>query len=162
MSQTPRSPEELLPYRTINQFLASRAGSVHAVSPADSALLALKSMSEKHVGLLVVLDRETLVGVISERDLGRRVTLAGRAMADTPVGDIMTRDVVTVTPADRFGDCLRLMDSHGIRHLPVVEGGGRVVGVISVRDLMREAVVHHEKVIRDLELERMTMFTSPA
>jgi len=160
MTQTPRSPEELLPYRTIRQFLASRAGGVHAVSPADTALLALKSMSEKHIGLLVVLDNETLVGVISERDFGRRVLLAGRAMADTPVGDIMTRDVVTVTPADRFGDCLRLMDRHGIRHLPVVDGGS-VVGVVSVRDLMREAVAHHEKVIRDLELERMTMFTSP-
>jgi len=160
MTQTPRSPEELLPYRTIRQFLASRAGSVHTASPTDSALLALKAMTEKHIGLLVVLDDGKLAGVISERDFGRRVILAGRAMADTPVGDIMTRDVVTVTPADRFGDCLRLMDLHGIRHLPVVEGG-RVVGVVSVRDLMREAVAHHEKVIRDLELERMTMFTSP-
>jgi hypothetical protein len=67
MSQTPRSPEELLPYRTIKQFLASRAGSVHAVIPVDSALLALKSMTERHIDRLVVLDREMLVGVISGR-----------------------------------------------------------------------------------------------
>jgi len=160
MPQTPRSPEELLPYRTIRQILATRPGNVHAVSPADSALLALKSMAEKHIGLLVVLDGAKLAGVLSERDFGRRVTLAGRAMADTPVGDIMTREVVTVTPADRFSDCIRLMDRHGIRHLPVVDDG-RVVGVVSVRDLMREAVAHHEKVIRDLELERMAMFNSP-
>jgi CBS domain-containing protein len=160
MPQTVRSPEELLPYRTIKQFLQSRAGVVHSVTPRDSALSALKSMAEKHIGLLVVIDEEKLAGVLSERDLGRRVTLAGRTMADTPVGDIMTRDVVTVTPADRFGDCLRLMDRHGFRHLPVVESG-LVVGVVSVRDLMREAVAHHEKVIRDLELERMAMFNSP-
>ena len=161
MPQTPRSPEELLPYRTIREILAVRMGSAHAASPADSALSALRAMAERHIGLLVVLDREQLVGVLSERDFGRRVTLAGLAMEDTPVGDIMTREVVTVTPAHRFGDCLQLMDRHGIRHLPVIDAG-RVVGVVSVRDLMREAVVHHEKVIRDLELERMAIFNSPA
>jgi CBS domain-containing protein len=89
------------------------------------------------------------------------VVLAGRTAKDTLVSDIMTREVVTVTLADRFADCLKLMDRHGIRHLPVVDGS-RVVGVVSVRDLMREAVAHHEKVIRDLELERMTIFNSPA
>ena len=156
-----KSPEELLPYRTIKQILAARPGGVHAASPADTALSALKSMAEKYIGFLVVLEGEKLVGVLSERDYGRKVVLAGRTTEDTLVGDIMTREVVTVTPADRFGDCLQRMDRHGIRHLPVVEGG-RVVGVVSVRDLMREAVAHHEKVIMKLELERMTIFNSAA
>ena len=161
MPQSLKALEELLPYRTIKQILAGRPGGVLAVGPEDTALSSLKSMAEKHVGFMVVLDGGRLVGVLSERDIGRKVVLAGRAAADTLVRDIMTRDVVTVTPADRFADCLRLMDRHGIRHLPVVEGG-RVVGVVSVRDLMREAVAHHEQVFRELERERMTMFISPA
>lgn len=161
MDHPMKTPEELLPYRTIKQILAARQGVVHAASPADTALSALKSMAEKYIGFLVVLEGQKLVGVISERDFGRKVVLAGRTAKDTLVSDIMTREVVTVTPADRFGDCLQLMDRHGIRHLPVVEGG-RVVGVVSVRDLMREAVAHHEKVIMDLELERLTIFNSAA
>jgi len=160
MDRSLKTPEELLPYRTLKQILAARPGGVHAASPADTALSALRSMAEKYIGFLVVLEGEKLVGVISERDFGRKVVLAGRTVKDTLVSEIMTREVVTVTFADRFADCLKLMDRHGIRHLPVVDGS-RVVGVVSVRDLMREAVAHHEKVIRDLELERMTIFNSP-
>ena len=73
----------------------------------------------------------------------------------------MTREVISVTPAQHFRDCVRLMDSHGIRHLPVVDGG-RVLGVISVRDLLREAVLHHEQVMREVERERLTVFNSAA
>jgi CBS domain-containing protein len=152
--------EELLPYRTIKQILAARPGDVHTASPTDTAVSALKSMAEKWVGFLVVLEGGKLVGVLSERDFGRKVVLAGRAVEDTLVSDIMTREIITVTPGHRFGDCLQLMERHGIRHLPVVDGG-RVVGVVSGRDLMREAIAHYKKVIKELELERMTIFNSP-
>jgi len=161
MDHAMKTPEELLPYRTIKQILAARPGGVHVASQTDTALSALKAMAEKYVGFLVVLEGQKLVGVLSERDFGRKVVLAGRTVEDTLVSDIMTREVVTVTPADRFGDCLQLMERHGIRHLPVVEGG-RVVGVVSGRDLMREAIGHYRKVIKELELERMTIFNSAA
>ena len=156
-----KTPGELLPYRTIKQILAARPGGVHVVGPADTALSALRIMAEHHVGLLVVFEAQKLVGVVSERDVGRKVILAGLAAGDALVGDIMTREVITVTPAERFFDCMQLMERHGIRHLPVIEGG-RVVGVVSGRDLMREAIAHYGKVIVDLERERMTMFISPA
>ncbi len=154
-----KSPEELLPYRTLKQILETRGGDVHAVSPGDTVLAALQLMAEKHVGFLVVLDGDKLVGVISERDYARKVVLAGRSSNDTLVREVMSRDVVTVAPANRFGDCIRLMDQKGIRHLPVIDGG-RVTGVLSVRDLLAEAVMHHEKVIMELERERLSMLQS--
>jgi CBS domain-containing protein len=73
----------------------------------------------------------------------------------------MVRNVVTVDLAHAFADCLRLMHQHSIRHLPVVDKG-KTVAVISIRDLLSEAVTHHAKVITELELERLTIFTSTA
>ncbi|MBK7955262.1 MAG: CBS domain-containing protein [Candidatus Accumulibacter sp.] len=118
-------------------------------------------MAEKHIGFLVVVDDGKLLGVLSERDYARKVVLAGRASHDTLVRDVMTRDVISVSPGDRCADCMRLMDQHGIRHLPVVDSG-RVVGVISIRDLLAEVVTHHERVIMELETERLMMLQSTA
>ena len=87
--------------------------------------------------------------------------LAGRPPETTQVADIMIRNVITVDPAKTFADCLKLMHVHGIRHLPVVENDNPIT-VISIRDLLAEAVEHHTKVIGELERERMTMLTSTA
>jgi CBS domain-containing protein len=118
-------------------------------------------MAEKNIGFLVVLDKGAIVGVLSERDCVRRVVLTGKSPEATLVADIMVRDVVTTNLEGTFVDCLRLMHAHGIRHLPVLDKD-KVVAVISVRDLLREAVEHHAKVISELERERMTMLTSTA
>ena len=82
--------------------------------------------------------------------------LAGKSPEATPVADIMVRDVVKVDIANTFSDCLRLMHPHGIRHLPVIENDVPIT-VISVRDLLTEAVAHHARIIGELESERMTM-----
>ena len=102
-----------------------------------------------------------MVGVLSERDCARRLVLAGKPAQTTPVADIMVREVVSVGLTHTFGDCLRLMHQHGIRHLPVTDTGS-VVAVVSIRDLMGEAVAHHAKIISELERERLTIFTSTA
>ena len=154
-----RRPEEILAYRSLKQMLKPRA--LWTVGPADSVLVAARIMAEKNIGFLVVLGNGKIVGVLSERDCIRRVVLAGKSAEDTPVADIMVREVVTADLKDTFADCMRLMHTHGIRHLPVLDNG-EVVGVISVRDLMREAVEHHTRVISELERERMTMLTSTA
>jgi CBS domain-containing protein len=122
-------------------------------------LAAVRIMDEKNIGFLVVLEKETIAGVVSERDCLRRVVLAGKLPEATAVGDIMVKNVVKVGIKDSFAECLRLMHAHRIRHLPVLEKG-RVVGVVSIRDLLREAVEHHAKIIGELERERMTMLTS--
>jgi len=156
-----KTPDEIVPFRTLTQMLDAKATGVYSVAPADTAHAALVAMAERRVGFLVVLEGDKLAGVLSERDYTRKLIPSGRSALEARVADLMTREVISVTPADRFRDCVKLMDAHGIRHLPVVDGG-RVLGVISVRDLLREAVSHHEKVMREVERERMTIFNSAA
>jgi len=151
-----KTPEQLLRYRSLLQIIADRPAIVHSVAPGDTVFTAVERMASANVGFLVVLDGGNLAGVVSERDYARKVILQGRASKDTAVRDIMTRDVVTVTADRTLPECMALMRDQGFRHLPVVEQA-RVVAVLSMRDLLREIVAHHERVIRDLELERMTM-----
>ena len=152
-----RRPEEILAYRSLKQILAAKPRSLWTVGPKDSALTAMRLMDEKNIGHVVVTEH----GVLSERDCVRRIVLAGKSPELTPVADIMVRDVIKVDLAKTFADCLKLMHLHGIRHLPVVENDTPIT-VISIRDLLAEAVEHHAKVISDLERERLTMLTSTA
>lgn len=156
-----RRPEEILAYRPLRQILGARPKELWAVGPADSALAALQIMADKDIGFLVVLDREAMVGVLSERDCAQRLVLAGKRAEATPVAELMVRDVVSVDPAQTFADCLRLMHRHRIRHLPVVDNG-KVVAVVSIRDLLGEAVAHPARIISELERERLTIFISTA
>jgi CBS domain-containing protein len=159
MFQSIRRPEEILAYRTLQQILVSKPKELWTVGPADPVLTALQRMADKDVNLIVVLDQRRLVGVVSERDCARRAVLAKKPLETTPVSDIMTREVVTVDFSHTYADCLRLMHQLGIRHLPVVDRGN-VIAVLSIRDLLREAVAHNAKIIAELELERLGMFTS--
>lgn len=159
MFETDTNTERLFPYRSIRQFITASPAEIYAVRPGDTVLSALKMLANNHLGLVVVLDGEHLVGVMSERDYARKVVLAGRRSEETTVDEIMSRDVVTTDLDAKFGDCMNLMNKHHIRHLPVLDGG-RIVRVISIMDVLREAVAHHEKVIMELERERMTIFNS--
>jgi CBS domain-containing protein len=156
-----RRPEEILALRQLKQILAGRPKALWAVKPGDNVLSAMRVMADKNIGLVVVMEGQTVVGVLSERDCVRRMVLAGRPAETTLVADIMVRDVIKADITQTFADCLKLMHQHAIRHLPVVENGVPV-GVISIRDLLAEAVAHHARVIGELERERMTMFTSMA
>jgi len=156
-----RRPEEILAYRSLQTIIASKPAAVWSVAPPDSIQAALQLMSDKDTGFLVVLDRGGLVGVLSERDCARRVALAGKSPAVTTVAEIMVRTVVTASLAFTFADCLKLMHDNKVRHLPVVDGS-KVVAVVSVRDLLSEAVAHHARIISELERERMMMLTSMA
>jgi signal-transduction protein with cAMP-binding, CBS, and nucleotidyltransferase domain len=156
-----RSPEQILAYRPLKQILAAKPKALWTIGARDSALSAMQLMADKNVGLLVVMEQRTIVGVLSERDCVRRLVLAGKPAEATSVADIMVRNVVKVDIANSFVDCLKLMHEHQIRHLPVMENDD-LVGVISVRDLLSEAVAHHARVISELERERLTMLTSTA
>jgi CBS domain-containing protein len=156
-----RRPEEILTYRSLKEIIAAKPSSLWTVGPKDNALTAMRLMAEKNIGVVVVMERGAIAGILSERDCVRRLVLAGKVPERTPVADIMVRDVITIDLAKTFADCLKLMHLHNVRHLPVVENG-RPITVISVRDLLAEAVQHHAKVIGELERERMTMFTSTA
>jgi CBS domain-containing protein len=150
-----KTPEQLLAYRPLKDLLAGKPQAVHSVRPTDMVLSALQLMAEHGIGFLVVLDGARLVGVLSERDYARKVILQNRSSKDTTVREIMTETVVTVTPGHTVPQCMALMDKHGFRHLPVVENGG-VIGVLSIRDLLKAMVAHHERLIRELETELVT------
>jgi len=156
-----RRPEEILAYRSLREILGAKPRSLWSVGPAESALSALQIMADKNIGFLVVLERDAIVGVLSERDCARRLVLERKTPETTPVRDLMVREVVIVDPTHTFGDCLRLMHQHGVRHLPVVERG-KAIAVVSIRDLLGEAVAHHAKIIAALERERLESFTSTA
>jgi CBS domain-containing protein len=161
MTQALRRPEEILAYRPLKQILGAKAKALWTVAPRDSALAAMRLMADKNIGLVVVMENRSIAGVLSERDCVRKLVLSGKSPEATAVAEIMVRDVVAADIGSTFADCLKLMHEHRIRHLPVIESGS-AIGVISIRDLLSEAVAHHVRVIGQLERERMTIFTSTA
>jgi len=135
---------------TVKQLLERKGRRVWSIRPDAPVLEALKLMAEHGVGALVVLEGERLAGVISERDYARKVILHGKSSSETPVREIMTERVVTVTPAQTVADCMAVMTEKHFRHLPVVEDG-RVVGVLSIGDLVKAVIAEQADTIRALE-----------
>jgi CBS domain-containing protein len=135
---------------TVRQLLDGKGRAIYSVGPEDPVLQAIKLMAERHVGALVVMKAEELLGIVSERDYARKVILMGRSSDDTPVKDIMTSQVVTVAPNQSLDDCMRLVTERRIRHLPVVEGG-KVVGTISIGDLVKAVIEDQQRTIEQLE-----------
>ena len=101
------------------------------------------------MGALIVVDDGKLVGVVSERDYTRKVALQGKNSKETPVAEIMTPNVITVSPTTGTRACMTLMSQKKIRHLPVVEGA-KVLGMISIRDIMDDIIADHEQTISQL------------
>ena len=97
---------------------------------------AIQLMADKNVGALPVVDSGQLVGMISERDYTRKVSLKGKSSKQTPVREIMTQEVVTVNAADSISECMRVMTDSRIRHLPVMEGQ-KMIGLVSLGDLVK-------------------------
>lgn len=135
---------------SVQQLLDQKPKAIYSVAPEDPVLVAIKKMAEHHVGALLVMSGERLVGIVSERDYARKVVLRGRSSEETRVEAIMTAKVVTVTPKQDAHDCMRLMTDMRIRHLPVLSGE-RVVGVLSIGDLVRAVIEEQERTIADLE-----------
>ena len=136
--------------KTVQQLLESKRYSVVSVAPSSTVLEALKVMAEKEIGAVIVIDNEHLVGIFSERDYARKVVLQGKASKDTPVREIMTDTVVCVRPEQTVDDCMNLMTDKRIRHLPVLEHK-KVIGVISIGDVVKEMLSEKEFVIKQLE-----------
>lgn len=135
---------------TIGSMTKSRSGQIWSVKPGSTVYEAIEIMAEKGVGALLVMEDGKLAGIISERDYARKVVLKGKLSRDTLVSEIMTSPVITVTPSHSIGQCMHIITENRIRHLPVVEGD-KVVGVLSIGDLVNWIITVQEETIRDLE-----------
>ncbi len=133
----------------LTQLLDLKGRAVHSVAPDAPVLEAIRTMAEKHVGALLVLEGGRLVGIVSERDYARKVVLKGRSSTNTPVRDIMSAPVLTIGPEGTVDDAMRLMTDHRIRHLPVVRES-TVLGVVSIGDLVKSVIEEQRHTIEDL------------
>jgi len=136
--------------RTVRQLLATKPPRIITIGPEAPVIDALRLMAEHEIGALPVLDGHTLVGILSERDYARKVVLLGRASKDTPVRDIMTSPVRTVTPDETIEHCMQLVTDRRIRHLPVLEEG-RLIGVLSIGDLVKSVIEEQQQTLEQLE-----------
>ena len=134
---------------TVASVLRHKGSQVWSIGPDASVYDAIALMAGKGVGALLVIDRASLVGILSERDYARKVILQGRASKDTRVADIMTTPVISVTPAHTVHQCMEMVTANRIRHLPVVDAG-KVVGIVTIGDLVRKIVATHEETIHHL------------
>ncbi len=136
--------------RSVDQILKTKGTDLHAVGPDEPVLAALRKMAEKHCGALAVMRGSSLVGIFSERDYARKVVLLGRSSADTPISQVMTSPVTTVHREATVNACMELMSAGRFRHLPVVDGD-RVVGMLSIGDLVKAVIDDQRHQIEDLE-----------
>ena len=134
----------------VKDILELKGPSVWSVEPGASVFEAMKLMANKGVGALMVIDREKVAGVISERDYARKVILEGRSSRTTAVREIMTSHVLYAEPEQTIEQCMAVMTDKHVRHLPVMEGE-RLVGVISIGDLVKSIISEQKFIIEQLE-----------
>ena len=134
----------------MTSMLQTKGNRVHAISPEAAVFEALERMAAYDVGALMVMRGDQLVGIFSERDYARKIILMGRISKDTLVGEVMTDNLITVTPETTLAECMNLMSVNRVRHLPVLEGG-QLVGVVSIGDVVKAIMTEQEFMIAELE-----------
>ncbi len=135
---------------SVGSVLAHKGFAVWSIAPNSMVFDAIQLMADKNVGALPVVDNDQLVGMISERDYTRKVSLKDKSSKDTPVREIMTQEVVTVNVADTITECMRVMTDSRIRHLPVMEGK-KMIGLVSLGDLVKWVISAQAATIDALE-----------
>ncbi len=136
--------------KPVLELLKKRNSALFHVSPDVMVFDGLKLLATHSVGAMVVLEQSRLVGVFSERDYTRKVALQGKNSRETPIADIMTRNVITVPSNARTKECMLLMSQNKIRHLPVMDGS-KVLALLSIRDIMDDIIADHEQTITHLQ-----------
>ena len=134
----------------VRQVLQNKGYDVWSVSPDTTTYEALRMLDDKDIGALMVLDGERMVGIISERDFARRIARRGACHLEAPVKEFMTRNVYVVSPEQTIEECMVIMTQKHFRHLPVIEEG-KLVGIISIGDVVSEVIKNQEDTIHNLE-----------
>lgn len=137
--------------RKVAGILDEKGSGVWSVSPSDTVLSALETMAEHNIGAVLVLDGDALRGILTERDYARKVKLAALGSGDTPVADVMTTHVYTVAPGTSVAECMELMTDRRVRHLPVLDDDGRLIGMVSIGDVVKAMMAQQRDLIANLE-----------
>jgi CBS domain-containing protein len=135
---------------TISAILDRKGTAIWSIPPDTTVFDAIHLMADKNVGALLVMSGDKLVGVVSERDYTRKIALKGKSSRDTAVREIISTPVISATPSHTVEECMRLMTSHRVRHLPVLEGE-KLVGVVSIGDLVNWIISAQSEAIHQLE-----------
>jgi CBS domain-containing protein len=135
---------------TIDAILGQKGSDMFSVSPDATVYEAIELMAAKNVGALLVVEGGTLLGLLSERDYTRKITLLGKRSRETPVREIMSSNLTIITPREPIENCLRMMTEKRIRHLPVVEGD-TLRGIVSIGDLVKWVIATQSATIEHLE-----------
>lgn len=134
----------------VKNILQAKGSAVFSVEPGVTVFSAIQIMCEKNIGGLLITDNEKLVGIFTERDYARKLILKGKSSKDTKIKELMTENPVTVAPDSSIDDCMQIMSSKRIRHLPVVDGE-KLVGMISIGDVVRHIMEEQKDIIEHLE-----------
>ena len=140
--------------KPIAEILKAKPGrTIHSISPSASVFDAVKQMADKHIGALLVMDGESIAGIITERDYARKVIVKGKSSKDTPVRDIMSSPVMYVRPDQTNEECMALMTDHRLMCglLRPSAGTGKVVGLVSIGDLVKDIISEQRFVIEQLQ-----------
>jgi len=135
---------------TVKQLLDIKGRNILSISPNDSVYSAVERMSENNIGALLVIDNGRLVGILSERDYARKVILKGKSSKNTLIREIMTPDVLCVSPETTVEECMALLTEKRVRHLPVMDGG-KLMGIVSIGDLVKQIISDKDFTIQQLE-----------
>lgn len=135
---------------TVQDILRHKPQQLFFIIPGASVYEALQYMMDKNISALLIMEKERPLGIFTERDYARKIILMGKSSKDTPVDDVMTRDLVTVTPETSIDSCMRLMTDRRIRHLPVLSGQ-QVSGIVSIGDLVKAVIESQQQTIEQLE-----------
>ena len=137
--------------KTAADVLKSKAHqAVHTITPGALVFDALKLMADKNIGALLVMEGESIAGIITERDYARKIVLMSRSSKETPVREIMTSAVMYVRPGQTTEECMVLMTENRLRHLPVVDGN-RLLGLVSIGDLVKSIISEQKFTIEQLQ-----------
>jgi CBS domain-containing protein len=136
--------------KTVAELLRVKPSRVISVRPEQTVLEAIKILAQENIGAAIVMSGERIAGIISERDYTRKVVLKGRSSDTTRVEEIMTPNVIVVSPRTKTRECMQLMTEKNFRHLPVVEEG-RCIGMVSIRDIVSDIIADQDFTIEQLE-----------
>lgn len=135
--------------QTVGQILTKAKGGLVTIEPEATVLDALRVMAERNIGAILITQGGNLLGIFTERHYARKVILEGRQSVDTPVRDVMSTEMFPVEPNQSVDDCMSLMTEHRVRHLPVM-GGGQLIGIVSIGDLVKATIAAQEQTIDEL------------